>query len=121
MTMTFYYAPMSSATRVHWAIEELGVPYEKVKLDLKAGEHKTPEFLKLNPNGTITALSAGGLETALYNGLDQALAGQISGRTVAVDRTWNVQSTNTIKITATIQGDAYALEINVTLAYGTPQ
>jgi hypothetical protein len=90
------------------AIQESGSPYVNARV-------------KLNPNGTITALSAGGLETALYNGLDQALAGQISGRTVAVDRTWNVQSTNTIKITATIQGDAYALEINVTLAYGTPQ
>ena len=53
MSIVFYYTPMSSATRVHWALEELGVPYEKVKVDLAKGESKKPEFLKLNPNGKI--------------------------------------------------------------------
>ena len=42
MSLDFYYAPMSSATPVHWALEELGVPYEKVKVDLQAGEAGTP-------------------------------------------------------------------------------
>lgn len=56
MALTFYYSPMSSATRIHWALEELGVPYEKVKIDLKTGAQKKPEFLKLNPNGKIPTL-----------------------------------------------------------------
>jgi glutathione S-transferase len=56
MTMTFYYTPMSSATRVHWAIEELGVPYEKKKVDLSAGDQRKPEYLKLNPNGKVPLL-----------------------------------------------------------------
>jgi glutathione S-transferase len=56
MAITFYYSPGSSATRVHWALEELGVPYEKVKLDLRAGDQKKPEFLKLNPNGKVPTL-----------------------------------------------------------------
>jgi glutathione S-transferase len=58
--LKFYYSPMSSATRVHWALEELGVPYEKVRLDLAAGEHKKPEYLALNPNGKIPLLVAEG-------------------------------------------------------------
>lgn len=53
MSLKFYYSPMSSATRIHWALEELGVPYEKIKVDLAAGEQKKPEYLALNPNGKV--------------------------------------------------------------------
>jgi glutathione S-transferase len=53
MSLKFYYSPMSSATRIHWALEELGIPYEKVKLDLTAGDQRKPEFLALNPNGKV--------------------------------------------------------------------
>jgi glutathione S-transferase len=35
MSLVFYYAPQSSAVTVHWALEELGMPYEKVKIDLQ--------------------------------------------------------------------------------------
>jgi hypothetical protein len=31
-------------------LEELGVPCKRVKIDLKAGDQKRPEFMKLNPN-----------------------------------------------------------------------
>lgn len=60
MDIKFYYAPMTSATRVHWALEELGVPYEKVKLDLSAGDQKKPEYLALNPNGKVPLIVAEG-------------------------------------------------------------
>jgi glutathione S-transferase len=56
MSITFYYAPRSTATRVHWALEELQVPYAKVKLDIAAGDHKKPDFLRLNPNGKVPCL-----------------------------------------------------------------
>jgi GST-like protein len=56
MSITFYYTPMSNATRVEWSLEELGVPHEKVKLDLRAGEQKKPEFLAINPNGKVPTL-----------------------------------------------------------------
>lgn len=61
MELKFYYAPMTSATRVHWALEELGVTYEKIKLDLAAGDQKKPEYLALNPNGKVPLLVADGL------------------------------------------------------------
>jgi glutathione S-transferase len=60
MSLTFYYAPMTSATRIHWALEELGVAYEKVKVDLNAGDTKKPEYLALNPNGKIPLLVVDG-------------------------------------------------------------
>lgn len=56
MSLTFYYSPHSSASPVHWALEELGIPYEKVLIDIRAGENKKPEYLKLNPNGKVPLL-----------------------------------------------------------------
>ncbi len=53
MNMTFYYAPMSTASVTALVIEELGLKPKVVKMDLKAGDTKKPEFLKLNPNGMV--------------------------------------------------------------------
>ena len=60
MSITFFYSPQSSATRIHWTLEELGVPYEKVKLDLRAGDQRKPDFLAINPNGKVPALVVDG-------------------------------------------------------------
>src|SRR4051812_47245200 len=56
MSLKFYYTPMSSATRIHWALEELGVSYDKIKVDLAAGDQRKPEYLALNPNGKVPLL-----------------------------------------------------------------
>jgi len=56
MSLVFYYAPQSSAVTVHWALEELGIPYEKVKIDLQARDQDKPAFLALNPNGKVPCL-----------------------------------------------------------------
>lgn len=61
MSITFYYAPMSSATRVYWALEELGLPYEKVRVDLAAGDHRKPGYLAINPHGKVPALVVDGV------------------------------------------------------------
>ncbi|MFZ6179347.1 glutathione S-transferase family protein [Nannocystis pusilla] len=60
MSITFYYTPNTSASRVHWVLEELGIPYDKVKLDLRAGEQHKPEFLAINPNAKVPALVVDG-------------------------------------------------------------
>ena len=50
----------TSATPNGWkasiTLEELGVPYELHPISLSKGEQKTPEFLKINPNGRIPAI-----------------------------------------------------------------
>jgi glutathione S-transferase len=53
MSLTFYYAPMSTASITSIVLEELGVPCKKVKLDLKSGDTRKSEFLGLNPNGKV--------------------------------------------------------------------
>jgi glutathione S-transferase len=59
MAITLYYAPQSSAVRVLWALEELGLPYEKHRIHLDKGEQKKPEFLAINPFGKVPALVDG--------------------------------------------------------------
>ncbi|MCB0351142.1 MAG: glutathione S-transferase family protein [Bdellovibrionales bacterium] len=51
-----YGSPRSSAGRCYWMLEELGVAYKSMPLDMRAKEHKSPEFLKLNPNGKVPCL-----------------------------------------------------------------
>jgi glutathione S-transferase len=53
VSLTFYYAPMSTASITQLVLEELGVPCEKVKLDIQKGDTKKPEFLKISPNGKV--------------------------------------------------------------------
>ena len=53
MTLVFYYAPMSTASVTELILEELGVPCDKVKLDIKNGDTKKPEFVALNPNAKV--------------------------------------------------------------------
>jgi len=50
-----YGVPRSRTMRSLWMLEELGLPYENVKVSF-IGETRAPEFLKLNPNGHIPVL-----------------------------------------------------------------
>jgi glutathione S-transferase len=59
MALAYYYTPLGSSTRVTWALEEVGVPYEKHRLVLKQGDQKKPEFLAINPNGKVPTLVDG--------------------------------------------------------------
>lgn len=54
-----YFAPRTRSTRPRWVLEELGVPYELVRLDLSKGEHKAPEYLAVHPLGLVPALVDG--------------------------------------------------------------
>jgi len=59
MAIQLHSWPQSSGTRVAWALEELGVAYEYVAVDGKAGEHRTPKYLAINPQGKVPALVDG--------------------------------------------------------------
>jgi glutathione S-transferase len=50
----------STAGRVRWALEELGVSYEYLALDGAKGENTTPEYLAINPTGKVPGLVDGG-------------------------------------------------------------
>jgi glutathione S-transferase len=61
MAIKLYSWPRSSGTRVSWALEELGVPYEYVALDAKKLEHRAPQYLAINPQGKVPGLVDGEL------------------------------------------------------------
>jgi glutathione S-transferase len=50
--------------RVRVVLAEKNLPYETVPVDLRAHAQKTPEFLKLNPNGKVPVITDG--DTVLY-------------------------------------------------------
>jgi len=53
MSLTFYGAPHSTASVTALVFEELGVPHEVVTVDIRKGDTKKPDFMKLNPNGKV--------------------------------------------------------------------
>lgn len=54
--MQLYYAPGSASFVVHWLLIELNAPHELIKVDLQSKEHKSADYLKLNPNGVVPTL-----------------------------------------------------------------
>jgi glutathione S-transferase len=56
MTLKFYMTPGSCTTGLHILLEELELPFEVTIVNMPAGEHKRPEYLALNPKGTIPTL-----------------------------------------------------------------
>src|SRR5438046_4140916 len=55
-----YGIPRSRAMRPLWMLEELGLPYEHVKVSF-VNDTRKPEFLRINPNGHIPVLQDGDL------------------------------------------------------------
>jgi glutathione S-transferase len=58
--IVLYWHPMSSATPVACALAELGVPHERVKVDITTGAQREPAYLAMNPNGKVPTLTVDG-------------------------------------------------------------
>jgi glutathione S-transferase len=54
--ITFYHNPMSRGRIAHWMLEEAGAPYDVKILSFDKNEHKSPEFLAVNPMGKVPAI-----------------------------------------------------------------
>ena len=62
--ITLHYFPGNASMTPHMLLRELGVPFELALVDRAKAAHKSPAYLKLNPNGLIPVLVDG--ELVLY-------------------------------------------------------
>ncbi|MFO1067839.1 MAG: glutathione S-transferase [Geminicoccaceae bacterium] len=68
--MQLYDHPLSGhAHRVRLFLSLLGLPYERIEVDLAAGAHKTPEFLARNRFGQVPVLVDGNAAIADSNAI----------------------------------------------------
>lgn len=54
--LQLYYALGACSLASHIALEEARAPYDGVRIDLKSGDQRQPDYLKINPKGRVPAL-----------------------------------------------------------------
>jgi glutathione S-transferase len=57
--MKLYEFPPTRSLRVRWILQELGVDFEPMRVNLQAGGNRQPEFLAINPAGKVPTLVDG--------------------------------------------------------------
>lgn len=60
--MKLYHHPKTRSIRPFVLLEELGVDYEVIPIDFEKKEHKTEEFLEINPLGELPVFTDGDVQ-----------------------------------------------------------
>lgn len=58
--LTIYYSPGACSLASHILLEETGVSFETRRVTIANGEHRTGEYLAINPRARVPALDVGG-------------------------------------------------------------
>lgn len=58
-SIVFFHNPQSRARIVHWMLEEIGVPYRTELVRFDRNEHKSQQYLAVNPMGKVPAIRHG--------------------------------------------------------------
>ena len=56
MLRLYDYLPSGNSYKVRLLLHQLGIPFERIDMDIMTGATRTPEFLAKNPNGRIPLL-----------------------------------------------------------------
>ncbi len=59
--LKLYQSAQSRSVRPRWLLEEIGAPYDLVRLDFSKQEHKAKGYLQINPHGVVPTLVDGDL------------------------------------------------------------
>lgn len=59
--LKLYYAPRSRAFTSLWMLEEAGQPYGITRVDIRAPDHPTAAYKRINPMGKVAGLEDGGI------------------------------------------------------------
>ena len=62
--MKLYWAPRTRSLIALWALEESGLAYERVLIDIRAGAQNDPAFKAINPMAKVPALEDGAARLA---------------------------------------------------------
>jgi glutathione S-transferase len=57
---TLYYSPGRASLAIHWILIHLNVPFEARLVDFATKAHRSPEYLRVNPNGMVPTLVVDG-------------------------------------------------------------
>jgi GSH-dependent disulfide-bond oxidoreductase len=60
--LKFYFNGSPNPTKVALCLEELGLSYQAVPVDTRAGDQFTPEYLAVNPNAKVPAIDDDGVK-----------------------------------------------------------
>jgi glutathione S-transferase len=55
--LTLYYAPHTCSLASHIALEDVGASYELRRIDFKAAQQRSADYLRVNPKGRVPALA----------------------------------------------------------------
>jgi glutathione S-transferase len=92
MAIKLYGGARSRASIVHWYLEELGLAYEFVMLDMQAGEHRQAPFTTVNPFGKVPAIEDGDFKLwesgAILLYLDEKYGPAKTTEQRAIDQQW---------------------------------
>ena len=58
--MILYHWPRTRSDRPVWLLEEIGIDYQLQKVEIFAGAGRNPEYLQINPSGTLPTLDDDG-------------------------------------------------------------
>ncbi len=59
--LKFYFNGSPNPTKIALFLEEVGLPYEPMPIDTRTGDQFKPEFLAINPNAKVPAISDDGV------------------------------------------------------------
>ncbi len=78
MYKLFDFLPSGNCYKIRLLLNQLGIEYERVNIDILSKESRTPEFLKINPNGKTPVLYHEGKHLAESNAILWYLASNSS-------------------------------------------
>lgn len=56
MLKLYDFLPSGNGYKVRLLLTQLGIPFERINIDITKGESRTPEYLAKNPNGRVPLL-----------------------------------------------------------------
>ena len=88
MKIALYYSPGACSLAPHIVLEELGLPYEALRISTAEGQQRTPEYLRINPRGRVPTLVVNGKVLVENVAILTFLGGGFPERGLWPARTW---------------------------------